>query len=108
MKGKQNLKMYNSLLVNFYWLFQILFREKLQEKGVRIRILGNLALLPEDVCALISEAMDITQNNDKAFLNIAMSYTCKLQIQRKFNDFILFFFYLKYTVVLNFDFFLIF
>lgn len=52
-------------------------REKLMEHGVCIRVIGNLSFVPQDVRSLIAEAMRITKNNTRAFLNVAFSYTCK-------------------------------
>lgn len=49
--------------------------EKLKQHGVRIRVIGNLSLLPEDLQKAIAEAMLCTEKNDKLFLNIALSYT---------------------------------
>jgi len=45
--------------------------------GVCIRVIGNLSLIPEDLCKLVAEAMTITRENNKAFLNLAFAYTCK-------------------------------
>ncbi|XP_043280598.1 dehydrodolichyl diphosphate synthase complex subunit DHDDS [Venturia canescens] len=50
-------------------------RDKLMERGVRIRIIGNLSMIPEDVREVMAEAMLITKDNDKAILNIAFAYT---------------------------------
>ncbi|XP_011204581.2 dehydrodolichyl diphosphate synthase complex subunit DHDDS [Bactrocera dorsalis] len=50
---------------------------KLNEHGVRILVIGNLNLLPEDLQKLIAKAMTITEHNDKLFLNIAFSYTSR-------------------------------
>lgn len=47
------------------------------EHGLCIRIIGNLSLVPKDIRKLMAEAMKITENNNKAFLNVAFSYTCK-------------------------------
>lgn len=47
------------------------------EHGVCVRVIGNLSLLPEDICKLIAEAMIATKDNNKAFLNLAFAYTCK-------------------------------
>lgn len=55
------------------------------EHGVRIRIIGNLSLLPNDVRKLIAEAMVITKNNNRAFLNVAFAYTC--EYRRGINPF---------------------
>lgn len=55
----------------------IFLRDKLMEHGVCVRMVGNFSLIPEDIQKLIAEAMTITKNNNKAFLNIAFAYTCK-------------------------------
>lgn len=47
------------------------------EAGIGIRVIGNLSLLPEDLCKLIAEAMTITKDNNKAILNLAFPYTSK-------------------------------
>ncbi|KNC21748.1 hypothetical protein FF38_03971 [Lucilia cuprina] len=53
---------------------------KLQEHGVRIRVIGNLKLLPVDLQKLIAKAMLLTENNNKLFLNVAFSYTSRDEI----------------------------
>ncbi|XP_067634832.1 dehydrodolichyl diphosphate synthase complex subunit DHDDS [Eurosta solidaginis] len=55
----------------------LLEERKLEEHGVRIRVIGNIELLPEDLQTLISKVMIQTGNNDKLFLNIAFSYTSR-------------------------------
>lgn len=62
--------------------FQKLLEEKdrLHENGVRIRILGNLGLLPEELQQLMSEAMLMTEQNNNLFLNIAFAYTSREEI----------------------------
>ncbi|KAK7871918.1 hypothetical protein R5R35_009723 [Gryllus longicercus] len=55
-------------------------REKLMDHGVSVRVIGNLALLPEDLRQLMSEAMILTKDNNKAFLNIAFAYTSRDEI----------------------------
>lgn len=52
-------------------------KDKLNERGVRVRVLGNIELLPRDLIELIKEAMHITKDNKEAFLNIAFSYTSR-------------------------------
>lgn len=52
-------------------------RDKLHERGICIRIIGNTALLPEDIQRFLAEAVLITRNNTKAFLNVAFSYTSR-------------------------------
>ncbi|XP_065201591.1 dehydrodolichyl diphosphate synthase complex subunit DHDDS-like [Planococcus citri] len=50
---------------------------KLREHGVCIRIIGNMTLLPKDLCTLMLIAMLLTKDNKKGYLNIAFSYTGK-------------------------------
>lgn len=50
------------------------------EKGVCVRVVGNLSLIPADIRTLIAKAMIMTKDNNKAFLNVAFAYTCKLWI----------------------------
>jgi ditrans,polycis-polyprenyl diphosphate synthase len=45
--------------------------------GICVRIIGNLALLPQNIRKLIAQIMFITKNNDTIFLNVAFAYTCK-------------------------------
>lgn len=48
---------------------------KLKEHGVRIRVIGNITLLPLELQELVAKAILCTEQNDKLFLNIAFSYT---------------------------------
>lgn len=48
---------------------------KLQEYGVRLRVIGNIAMLPMELQKLIAEATLATECNAKLFLNVAMAYT---------------------------------
>ena len=50
------------------------------ENGVCVRVIGNLSLIPKDTCKLIAEAMIITRDNNKTFLNLALAYTCKYKL----------------------------
>ena len=52
-------------------------KERLAARGVRIRVIGNLSLLPLDVQKLMIRAMEITRFNDKFTLNMAISYTSR-------------------------------
>lgn len=65
-----------------YHLFDIVLtcyfsRDKLMEHGVRISVIGNMSLIPEHLRKVMAEAMFITKDNDKGYLNIAFAYTCK-------------------------------
>lgn len=57
-----------------FWCFT---RDKLMEHGVCIRVIGNLSLLPQDIQKLIAQAMILTKDNKKTFLNVAFAYTGK-------------------------------
>ncbi|XP_049865034.1 dehydrodolichyl diphosphate synthase complex subunit DHDDS-like [Pectinophora gossypiella] len=56
--------------------------DQINEWGVRIHVAGRLALLPEDLQALVAKAMLLTKNNNKLRLNIAYSYTARDEISR--------------------------
>lgn len=61
-------------------------KDKLAEQGICIRVIGNLSLLSEDMRKLFAEAMIITENNNKATLNIAFSYTSRDEITHAIKD----------------------
>jgi ditrans,polycis-polyprenyl diphosphate synthase len=57
---------------------QIVSRGEICEKyGVRIRILGDLDLVPDDVKEVLRQAEEITKNNKRATLNVCFSYTSR-------------------------------
>lgn len=43
-------------------------------------VLGNLSLLPDDIKKSVAEAMLMTKDNNKAFLNVAFAYTSSDEI----------------------------
>lgn len=53
---------------------------RMDEHGIRIRVIGNIELLPADLQRLIATAMLRTESNDKLFLNIAFAYTSRDEI----------------------------
>lgn len=55
-------------------------KEKLSEKGIKIRVIGNMELLPKDLQKSIAEAMLLTKDNDKSILNVAFAYTSRDEI----------------------------
>lgn len=59
---------------------------KLKEHGVRIRVIGNISLLPDDLQKLISQTMLETETNDKLFLNVAFSYTSRDEITHSIEE----------------------
>jgi len=63
--------------------------DRLSEAGVRVKVLGNVTLLPKDLQELVHQAERITAPNSKATLNIAISYTSReemTQAVRKLSE----------------------
>ncbi len=58
-------------------LIKVLGREtrKLHDNNIRLNVIGEMDLLPEKVRALLIKAMELTKNNSKLMLNIALSYS---------------------------------
>ncbi|KAJ6606355.1 Decaprenyl diphosphate synthase-like protein [Mycena vulgaris] len=52
----------------------------LEEYGVRLNVLGKTSLLPEYVQEAIRHVESVTRNNNKAILNICMSYSSQDEI----------------------------
>lgn len=47
---------------------------------MKIRVIGNLNLLPEDLQKSIADAMLMTKDNNKSILNVAFAYTSRHEI----------------------------
>ncbi|EDX17369.1 GD16139 [Drosophila simulans] len=56
---------------------------RLDEHGIRIRVIGNIELLPLDLQKLVASAMLSTERNDKLFLNVAFAYTSRDEITQR-------------------------
>lgn len=54
-----------------------IFRQKLEESGICIRLIGNPVYIPLDVRKLLARLMLETCNNRRIVLNLAFMYTCK-------------------------------
>lgn len=69
----------NTLMTLASEKFKQLLKEidKLHERGICIRIVGNMALLPADLQHSMAKAMLMTQNNRRAILNVAFPYTSR-------------------------------
>ena len=61
-------------------------RDKLHERGICIRIIGNLKLLPVDIQQTIAEAMLLTKGNSTAILNVCFAYTSRDEIAHSIKD----------------------
>ena len=55
-------------------------REELQEKGVRLRVVGDLTRLPEDVLAEIEKTRVATESGERLQLTLAVSYGAREEI----------------------------
>lgn len=55
-------------------------QDRLKEHGIRVRVIGNITLLPDDLKDLISQAEKATETNDERILNVAFSYTSREEI----------------------------
>merc|ERR1711890_68660 len=54
--------------------------DKLGEHGVRVKVIGNVSYLPEDMQELIAKATKVTEDNTECTLNVAFSYTSREEI----------------------------
>lgn len=55
-------------------------KDKLQKHGVRIRVIGDLTLLPVDIQKLIAQAVLETRTYSTCFLNVCFAYTSRHEI----------------------------
>ncbi|XP_006631578.2 dehydrodolichyl diphosphate synthase complex subunit DHDDS [Lepisosteus oculatus] len=61
-------------------------QENLEKHGVCIRVLGDLALLPQDLQELIAQAVLATKTHNKCFLNVCFAYTSRHEISSAVKD----------------------
>lgn len=54
--------------------------DKVNEAGIRIRIAGDLDLLPQDLKDRVERIQNMTCNNEKACLNICLAYTSRHEL----------------------------
>ncbi len=54
--------------------------ENLMEKNVRVRTIGSIDLLPPDTLRQVQEAVEKTKNNEGLVLNLALSYSSRIEI----------------------------
>lgn len=52
-------------------------RDKINQEGVCIQVIGDWSLVPPDLKQLMAKAMIMTKDNNRAKLNVAFAYTCK-------------------------------
>lgn len=51
--------------------------ELAEQYGVRIKVLGDVSLLPDDVRQVLKEAEEVTKHNSRAVLNVCFPYTSR-------------------------------
>lgn len=51
--------------------------DKINEAGIRVRVAGDLHLLPKDLQERADKIHKLTCNNDKAYLNVCLAYTSR-------------------------------
>ncbi len=58
-------------------LVKVIGREsrKLHDNNIRLNVIGEMTLLPEKVRTVLKKTMELTKNNNKLVLNIALSYS---------------------------------
>ncbi|CAK9441500.1 uncharacterized protein LODBEIA_P53680 [Lodderomyces beijingensis] len=57
-----------------------------QDYGIRIKILGNLKLLPPDVLEILHETEEITKHNTRAVLNVCFPYTSRDEMKNAIKN----------------------
>jgi ditrans,polycis-polyprenyl diphosphate synthase len=51
--------------------------ELCEQYGIRVKIIGNISLLPPDVLKVLRNTEEITKNNNRATLNVCFPYTSR-------------------------------
>ena len=72
-------------LINFK---RLVTHEKIHKNEVKVKVVGKLELIPENVREAIKEAEDATAQYDKRLLNIAIGYDGRLEIIDSFKKII--------------------
>jgi undecaprenyl diphosphate synthase len=62
--------------------------ESLFEKGVRLRVLGDLNRFPQDIADLSRKWMEVSKNNTKINVTFALNYGGRDEVTRAFNRFL--------------------
>lgn len=61
-------------------------KDELNKRGICIRMIGNWKLMPADLQKCMADAVLLTKNNNKAFLNVAFAYTSRDEITESIRD----------------------
>ena len=65
-------------------LVKVIGREtrKLHDNNIRLNVIGEINLLPKEVSAVLKKTMELTKNNNKLVLTIALSYSGQWDIMQ--------------------------
>ncbi|MEI6650985.1 MAG: isoprenyl transferase [Chlorobiaceae bacterium] len=65
-------------------LVKVIGREsrKLHDNNIRLNVIGEMDLLPKEVSAVLKKTMELTKNNNKLVLTIALSYSGQWDIMQ--------------------------
>ncbi|MFA5360597.1 MAG: polyprenyl diphosphate synthase [Candidatus Paceibacterota bacterium] len=69
-------------LMRLFTEFAKKYASSFLKQGIQFRHLGNMQMLPKDLQKELKKAQQLTKNNDKMFLNIALSYGGRDEIVR--------------------------
>lgn len=61
--------------------------EELNKQGIKLFVLGNVDDLPQSAQNELNEAIELTADNDKLQLNLALSYSSKWEFEKAFQSF---------------------
>ena len=85
----ENLKRPQEELDGLFTLFRENFKplfDKFSQSGVRVRTLGNVSLLPDDIVQLIRESEETTKHHEGKGVNFAICYGARDEIVRAVNE----------------------
>lgn len=75
-------------LMSLFTEFAKKYAPSFKKKGIQFRHLGNIGRLPETLQKELKKAQKLTKNNNKMFLNIALSYGGRDEIVRAVREII--------------------
>lgn len=84
----ENLKRPQGELEGLFELIRNHFREyigRICENGIRLRIVGDVALLPEDIQKILRDCEKDTEKYDRKGINVALAYGSRSEIVRAVN-----------------------
>ena len=62
------------------------FKKGIQENDIKINVIGNIELLPEDLQKLLKETINATKHNKKYTMNLAIAYSGRQEITDAVKD----------------------